>query len=521
MHRLRRMPRIRKNPRGTDLWGIVGLETMNSTARSIIVTLFLLGALVGSGLVSILTNPAGPIAASERGVDEVRSSEKTLPKAVEPAPVLRAEASELLASPTEKAIDPLPRAESPVPLPQKKLIPVPATADSVAPIVDRPTTFGVRLSSDGLLPGRLNLVDPVSGVRKPTKNLTISFLQQGKVIAQVKPGVSGVFQVKDLPTGVYSMVATGTDGFVAMAVLVLPALTKPAEALTNDDPLQIDVDIVHPVNVPLVRMMIRERLYPSGAVAATSAKTTTIDSLMKERGKPLRTPTVKLTADGSLRTRFNWISPDAAGRTPANDSVAYLIRDGVIAAKSEVGADGLGRFTGAIAPGSYSLLVAPAPTAIVPAKDDEAVAARPRRGYGAMGIVVVAADEPTTVETRNEQNPIRLVSSLRRLEDPANSIDMTDIDIVPIEDIEGSVSGSSDGLGGDAAGLAGGAPPRTAVGGAGGGGGGGSDLTPLLVGGGIAALLAAEASQNSSNNGSGSGGSGGGGGDGSSPKAIK
>lgn len=505
---------------------------MNSTARSVVVTIFLLGALASSGLVSILTNPAGPIAASERVADEVGLPDKTPLKtsAVAPIPALP-EKSQAVA---ERSTDSLPISEPRETTTQQKSISVPAAVGKVPPVTDAatttgaPATIGVHLSSDGLLPGRLNVVDPESSVRKPTKNLTIRFLQGGKVIAQVKPGVSGVFQVKDLPTGIYSMVASGTDGFLAMSVLVLPPLTKPAEALADDDPLQIDVDAVHPVNVPLIRMMIRERLYPSGAAALPPAKTAAADRWLKERGKPLRTPTVKLDADGSLTTRFNWISSDAAVRTPATDTVAYLIRDGVIASKSNVNTEGLGRFTGTITPGSYALMVAPAPTASTPVKDDETSSQGTRRGYCAMGITVAPSDAQTTVGTSDNQNPIRLVSAVR-LQQPANSVDLTDIDLVPIEDIEGSVTGSSDGLGGDAAGLAGGAPPaRTPAGGAGGGGGGGSDVTPLLVGGGIAGLLAAGSNLGSSNvsatatsSSSGGGGGGGDGGGGGSPKAVK
>lgn len=501
---------------------------MNSTARSVVVTLFLLGALAGTGLVSILTNPVGPIAASERATDESGLPDKT-PKQTSPvAPVPSTPTKSL--EEAQKPLGPQSISEHKVTLAQQVPTPAPTIVEAAPSVADAPGAFGVRLSSDGLLPGRLNVVDPETGVRKPTKSLTVSFLQGGKVIAQVKPGVSGIFQVKDLQPGIYSMIATGADAFLAMAVLVLPPLAKPSEVLVEDDPLQIDIDAVHPVNVPLIRMMIRERLYPAGTAASPATKAATAERWLKERGKPLRTPTVKLDADGSLGTRFNWISADGSGRTPATEAVAYLIRDGVIASKSEVTTDGLGRFTGTISPGSYALMVVPAPTAIVPGKDDETTSTRGmRRGYCAIGLTVAPSDAQTTVEVLDNRSPVRLVSAVR-LQPPANSIDLPDIDLVPIEDIEGAVAGSSEGLGGDAAGLAGGAPPaRAPAGGAGGGGGGGSDATPLLVGGGIAGLIAAGSNLGSSNvsatatsSSSGGGGGNGNGGDGGgSPKAIK
>lgn len=504
---------------------------MNSTARSIIVTLFLLGALVGTGLVSILTNPAGPIAASEQPIgsgapiDPIGLAGQPQEQLSEVDPeTLRPRTTPEVAQPAD---DFQPISEPAVRLAQQSPTPEPRAVGAAPLVANAPAGFGVRLSSDGLLPGRLNVIDPETGIRTPTKNLTISFLQAGKVIAQAKPGVSGVFQVKDLQPGIYSMVATGADAFLAMAILVLPPFSKPSEMLADDDPLQIDVDAVHPTNVPLLRMMIRERLYPSGTAAPAPAKDVPADRWAKERGRPLRTPTVKLDAEGSLNTRFNWISADAGVRTPATEVVAYLIRDGVIASKSDVTNEGLGRFTGKISPGSYALMVVPAPTGVTQGKDDESSARGTRRGYCAMEITVAPSDAPSTVEVLDKRSPIRLVSAVR-MEAPANSIDLPDIDLVPIEDIESAVAGSSDGLGGNAAGLAGGAPPaRSPVGGAGGGGGGGSDVTPLLVGGGIAGLLAAGSNLGSSNvsasaTASSNGGGGGGGGDGGgSPKAIK
>jgi len=492
-----------------------------STFRSVAAAVLILGSLAVSGLMSVMTSPASPI-------DPVPASRTSKPEKPE------ATAAGVVSSAPEKSIDDMPQAivaqadrdAEPVrtdPAVPRAAVPGPMPAAGVAPLDPaQPKAFGVRLASDGLLPGRLNILESDTGNRKPATKLTINFLKQGKIVAQVKPGVAGVFQVKDLVPGVYSMVATGQDGFFASTILVLPTLDpKSAEAAIEDpSTLQIDADVIHPASVPIVRMMIRERLFPSASAAVPPAKALTEEAFAKHRGRPLTTP-ILLASGGTLKARLNWVNTDAVTRSPAEDTVAYLIRDGVIAAKSEIDAQGICRFTGVTA-GSYALLVAPQPTSASPAPTDSPN--RLRRGYAAMGVIVAnaPAEDGRKVETPRSKPSFRFVSAVR----VANEIDVADVDLVPIEDIESSVSGTMEGSDTMPAGLAG-APPAKAPPG-GGGGGGGSDGTPLLFGAGIAGLIAAGANQGGSSNVSataiangGGGGNGDGNGPGGSPKSAK
>src|SRR5690606_18954330 len=79
--------------------------------------------------------------------------------------------------------------------------------------------YQVRLNAAGELEGRVNVVNPATGELGTAQEMTIAFLQQGRVVAQRSPGIEGRFQVP-LPPGVYSVVGSGPDGYIAYAMHV-------------------------------------------------------------------------------------------------------------------------------------------------------------------------------------------------------------------------------------------------------------------------------------------------------------
>ncbi len=81
-------------------------------------------------------------------------------------------------------------------------------------------TVVVHLRVDGNLAGRLSMIDP-SGKRIPAR-ANVSFLQNGQVVASAQSDEFGRFQVTGLRPGVYSVIASGPDGFAAVSVQVLP-----------------------------------------------------------------------------------------------------------------------------------------------------------------------------------------------------------------------------------------------------------------------------------------------------------
>jgi uncharacterized membrane protein YgcG len=327
--------------------------------------------------------------------------------------------------------------------------------------------FGLRLSSDGLLPGRFSFVDSATGIQVAAKRLTISFLRGGEVLAQARPGVGGVFQASGLAPGVYSMIASGPDGYLATAILVLPPVIGQGAGL------QIDGALVPPENVPLVRKLIRDRIFPSRRVVTGSAEL----DIANRVSKPYRTPLLTIGRDGHFRGRLNYIDPQTEQRVLASECTVFLIRGREIRASVDVNQNGIFDFDSVhsnLETGEYSLLVTPRPWRAEVA-DARRTATR-RSGYAAMGVSVVKSIvlPQNNAVGQPRQSPYQLVSSRRLGADD----EIADIDIIPSEDIEAETGSEEEGS--DEAATAGGGGGGGGAGGSGGGGGGGLLAGALL-----------------------------------------
>ena len=84
--------------------------------------------------------------------------------------------------------------------------------------------YFARLTADGLLPGRVQYVDGRSRGLIPAKRVAVSFIQNGKLVSQAKPGVDGFFQAAGLVPGFYTVVASGLDGVMTFGIEIQPAL---------------------------------------------------------------------------------------------------------------------------------------------------------------------------------------------------------------------------------------------------------------------------------------------------------
>lgn len=79
----------------------------------------------------------------------------------------------------------------------------------------------VQLSADGTLTGTVACMDPRTGRHREVLDMTIHFLNQGRVVTKIRPDNSGTFRVSGLRAGVYSVVGTGLDGSFAIGVEVV------------------------------------------------------------------------------------------------------------------------------------------------------------------------------------------------------------------------------------------------------------------------------------------------------------
>jgi hypothetical protein len=98
------------------------------------------------------------------------------------------------------------------------------------------SSVAVYLRVDSNLAGRVSVLDP-GGKRRPAK-AHISFIRGGKTVSAVDAS-DGRFQVRGLPPGVYSVIASGPDGFAVVALQILPyAKDGP------NDPSLLDITLV-------------------------------------------------------------------------------------------------------------------------------------------------------------------------------------------------------------------------------------------------------------------------------------
>lgn len=438
-----------------------------SSVRSLLATVILFGSLGTSGVVSALSS--SPAIQTKDNAAPVNAAQPVNP-----------------INPPEQTVQEKSKSEDgpgttiPSRVPQQ---PAEEEQDTQDRNVDsKGRTWGVRLSSDGLLAGRLNLIDPVSGVRIPAQELTIRFVQNGKVVSQTNPGVAGVFQAQGLKDGVYSLIASGPQGYLVTGLRVLPPFDSKDGA--QREAFQIDVDVVDPVNAPLVRTMIRERRFPG----ITDFNPDDRKQHPNTVSRPLRTPVLSLDPHGHLHLRLHRIDRTSGERVYASGVEAVLLRDGIIVGKSKINDRGIFTFPD-LDSGNYALLVTPSP-------DPEQSTKRDRSGYVAMGVIVREHAAPTPrVVDRRPVAPIRLVSHvLLQGESDINNADIPDLDEVPMEDLDAADFEAI----GESAVESGTAGAATGGGGGGGGGGAGGLLGAALLGGAAGAIAGAAANQNGS-----------------------
>lgn len=103
-----------------------------------------------------------------------------------------------------------------------ELILSPPQAQSYPPAfaVDGVRLHAVHLRVDGNLAGRVSAMAS-SGALMPAR-ATMSFGQNGQMINSSRSDERGNFQVVGIQPGVYSVIATGPDGFSAFSVQILP-----------------------------------------------------------------------------------------------------------------------------------------------------------------------------------------------------------------------------------------------------------------------------------------------------------
>lgn len=255
----------------------------------------------------------------------------------------------------------------------------------------KPRTYRIRLTRDGLIPGRLNLLDPVTGDVRPMTNVTITMLQHGEVKATAKPGVGGVFQISGLKPGLYSLVGAGEDGYIAYGVQIMP-FDDPAEPVPEapvraarlirsqgagisatpvsqivEELLDIDSLAIPRRDFGAVLQLVRSYVPASltnahaGEIPEIAKPGADTDEALPEMNDPpstcIKKHWVEIRPDGTLVGRMHRIHPETGKPTRIRRLNVFLVRDNTVVAQSPVNELGLFSFKG-VSPGAYSFVAA-------------------------------------------------------------------------------------------------------------------------------------------------------------------
>ena len=117
----------------------------------------------------------------------------------------------------------------------------------------------VMLTSEGKLLGRIRRLQPNSGRDLKIRQLNVFLLQGDRIVDQEEVSPNGTFAFEDVQAGVFSLVAAGTDGFLAFSIDVVnqeePATETasrngvlPVKFAKAQAALQIDVALCSPMD---------------------------------------------------------------------------------------------------------------------------------------------------------------------------------------------------------------------------------------------------------------------------------
>jgi hypothetical protein len=262
-----------------------------------------------------------------------------------------------------------------------------AEGDSFA---SRLRSHRIRLSADGYLPGKINLVDNETGAIRVLRDIKVMFIQNGEVKATATPGEGGMFQAAGLQPGAYSLAAIGPEGYVAYGLEVLPpaapgpvvpAAPAPAgetasingfvetqpvyfqevSSVLAIDSLAIprrDFDAV----IQLARSYIPAEILNAPSASDLPALASVGDSLDEppptddaEPSSVLKHHEVAIGADGTLSGRTRRVHPQTGRPTRLRRLNVFLVQNNEVVSQAPVSENGTFTFT-SVTPGTYSFV---------------------------------------------------------------------------------------------------------------------------------------------------------------------
>lgn len=261
-----------------------------------------------------------------------------------------------------------------------------AEGDSFA---SRLRSHRIRLSNDGFLPGRINLVDAETGAVRVLQDIKVMFIQDGQVKSTAVPGEGGMFQAAGLQPGVYSLAAIGPEGYVAYGLEILPPAapnpvlpaaekdqTASVDGFVETEPVFQEVSSILSIDslaiprrdfdavIQLARSYIPAELLnatspqEADAVSAPGAPLDEPPPTDESEGNSnLRHHAVQIGADGTLSGRTRRVHPQTGRPTRLRRLNVFLVQNNEIVSQAPVSENGTFTFS-SVAPGTYSFVAA-------------------------------------------------------------------------------------------------------------------------------------------------------------------
>ena len=289
----------------------------------------------------------------------------------------------------------------------------------------------------GEVVGQVAVYNP-SQIRTGLRNLSVYFVQDGKIVEETRTDRNGGFKVAGLRDGVYSLIAAGDAGFAVVGLNVV-----------SDVPLTqaevFEVTAATPEFRTIKRLLAE---FASSDLANKIAGDLTPDAADQDVAASSR---VWLTEDGRINGRVISLTQDLSGST----SVAFIKGDQVVA-EAKAGQDGIFQVEG-LSPGVYDV-IATGPNGVsvvsVQAVEEGAV----KEVYTSLTTFHSSAIAPTADLVLADSGDSRIVSkSIEYYTQVASGSDAITYDSAPVavvgdEMVMGTACGSCCGGGGGAVG---------------------------------------------------------------------
>ncbi|MBL8818672.1 MAG: carboxypeptidase regulatory-like domain-containing protein [Planctomyces sp.] len=233
-------------------------------------------------------------------------------------------------------------------MPVEETVETVVAAEATEAVVATSHASDVYLAADGTLSGHFGRISAEGGATIGVSGLSVVFLAAGQTVARATTEQDGSFSVSNLPPGIYGVVASGTEGYSAFSVNVLPA--QPGRVS------KIDCPVITPENFVTVKQLITGVIEKYESSAASEEPAAPVQLSLPGEGEAygfsaaISHQTVTIGADGTVQGELAMLPP-----RPVSDLTVHFVKDNVIVSSAKVQPDATFEAT-SLTPGVYGLV---------------------------------------------------------------------------------------------------------------------------------------------------------------------